>query len=85
MYQLYVVQNFELQRHASAGSDRCYISHVSHDDHDDNYDDHDGAHHPQSTSLHRGRDHIVVVDHRMRIDKLIARRLHFGLGGLGLL
>ena len=80
MYQLYVVQNVELHRHASAGSGRCYISHVSHDD---NYDDHDGGHHPQS--LHRGRDHVVVVDHRMRIDKLIARRLHFGLGGLGLL
>jgi len=83
VYQLYVVQNFELQRHASAVSDRCYISHVSQDDHDDNYDHHDGGHHLQS--LHRGRDHVVVVDHRMRIDKLIARRLHFGLGGLGLL
>ena len=56
--------------------DRCYISHVSPDD-DHLY------HHP--LSLHRGRDHIVVVDHRVRIDKLIAWRLHFGLGGFGLL
>ena len=82
---MYVVQNFELLRHASWGlglvlcitcvATWCYVSHVSPQSHDVH-----GHPHP----LHGGRDHVVVVHHRVRVDKLIAW-LHFGLGRLGLL
>lgn len=75
---MYVVQNFELLRHASWGLRLVLcitcVSPQSHDVHGDG--------HPQP--LHGGRDHVVVVHHRMRVDKLIAW-LHFGLGRLGLL
>ena len=79
---VYVVQNFELLWHASWGLRLVLcitcVSPQSHDGHDDVHDD--GHGHP----LHWGRDHVVVVHHRVRVDKLIAW-LHFGLGRLGLL